>query len=173
MKIALILAPQDFKDEEFFVCREYFTKKDIEAPVVCTKFGPAQGVDGAEVKVDILAKNLKLDEYKAIVLIGGPGAVKYKEDEQILHIVQQAVEKNKVVGAICIAPVVLAQAGVLEGRQATVWSSKTDQSAVKQIKDKGAYYIKELDVVVDDNIITANGPKSAKKFARQIISSIS
>ena len=71
-------------------------------------------------------------------------------------------EKGKVVSAICLAPVILANAGVLKGRKATV----SGQEA-KAIEAKGAVYT-QPGVTVDGNIVTGNAPKSSKLFGETI-----
>jgi protease I len=72
------------------------------------------------------------------------------------------VKKEKIVGAICIAPVTLANAGILTGKKATVFESET-----KKLKDKGANCTRK-NVERDGKTITANGPKAAKEFGETI-----
>jgi len=75
----------------------------------------------------------------------------------------RAHKLGKVIGAICIAPVTLANAGLLKGRKATVWASEK-----ARIETKGAIYT-GADVQVDDNIVTANGPNAAKAFGEALL----
>ena len=75
---------------------------------------------------------------------------------------------RKIIGAICISPVILAETGILKNKKATVWTSSLDKSAAKFLEEKGAFY-EDVDVVVDKNIITADGPSSAEKFSQTII----
>jgi len=63
---------------------------------------------------------------------------------------------------------ILARAGVLENRKATVWTSALDRRPIQQLKDGEATY-ENKPVVVDGNIITANGPQSAKEFGKTIL----
>ncbi|MCS7131535.1 MAG: DJ-1/PfpI family protein, partial [Hadesarchaea archaeon] len=87
----------------------------------------------------------------------------YFNDERALSIAKDAAKKGKKVGAICIAPIILANAGVLEGKRATVWNG----DFVRMLKERGAKYTGKQ-VEVDGNIITANGPTAAKEFGRTI-----
>lgn len=64
-----------------------------------------------------------------------------------------------------LLPVVLARAGVLEGKRCTVFP---DPECVNELKEHGAVYVNK-DVVVSDNIITGRDPKSAKSFARAVL----
>ncbi|MEM2674590.1 MAG: DJ-1/PfpI family protein, partial [Candidatus Hadarchaeales archaeon] len=80
-----------------------------------------------------------------------------------LSLAKEAAELGKKVCAICIAPVILANAGLLENRKATVW----DGEFRRMLEEKGAKYVNKS-VVVDGNIITANGPGAASEFGRTI-----
>jgi len=70
--------------------------------------------------------------------------------------------QNKIVSAICFAPVILANAGVLRGKKATVCGTEA-----KVIEDRGAQYMGP-GVTVDGNIITGNAPKASKLFGQKI-----
>lgn len=170
-KIALIIAPKDFKDEEYIIPKQVFESSDFLVDTISYKFGPAIGVDGNTAKVDILAKNLKIADYSAIVFVGGPGAVNYFEDQEAYRIIKDAVSENKILAGICIAPVILAKAGALKNKQATVWSSPTDKKAIRILEQEGAEFV-DRSVVVDNKIVTANGPKSAQEFAQRIVKSL-
>jgi protease I len=108
-------------------------------------------------------KDVKADEYDVVVFVGGSGAKEYWNDLTAHSLAKSAAEKGKLVCAICIAPVTLANAGLLEGKKATVW--KGNATALKQ---KGATYT-GADVETDGKFITADGPESAAKFGRAIV----
>lgn len=167
-KIAIIIAFRDFRDEEYFIPKQILEAAGAEIDTVSNSLGTAVGKLGGEAEVNILIGDLKTADYDAILFIGGPGAANYIDDEQCYQIAREAVEQGKVLGAICIAPAILAKADVLNGKRATVWSSIMDKSAVKMLKKAGAIYQPEL-VVVDGNIVTASGPLAAKQFAEKII----
>lgn len=170
-KVALILAFRDFRDEEYFEPKEILEKEGIEIFTVSTQEGIAQGVQGGEAKVDILIDNLNVEDFDGIIFVGGPGMVKNIENEKFHQIAREALEKNKVLGAICIAPAILAKAKVLQGKKATVWSSPLDKSAIEILKENGAEFLSQS-VVRDGKIITANGPLAAKDFAKEILSAL-
>ena len=118
-------------------------------------------------KFDIIAK-----EYDAIVLIGGPG-VYYRVIGRIKdpglplleELCRKFYEEGKLVAAICAAPGVLARAGILKGVKATCFP---DSKLVSILKEHGAVYVKQP-VVVHGNIITSEGPKTAKEYAEAIV----
>jgi protease I len=100
-----------------------------------------------------------------LVFIGGPGTVQYWDDPLAQRLVREAAESQKVLGAICIAPVILARAGMLKGRRATAWPSPEDE---EELKKAGAEFSAQP-VERDGNIVTANGPDAARQFARQLL----
>jgi len=167
-RVVLIIAQEGFQDKEFNNTKEVLEKEGASVSVASKNvFFPARGKFGLEVKPDIKIEGLKVDEFDGIVFIGGPGATAYVNDDTAHQIARQAVEKGKVLGAICIAPEILAKAGVLENNKATVWSNALDKTPVDILKEGGAIYVDEP-VVVSGKIVTANGPEAAGDFGRAI-----
>lgn len=170
-KVAMILAFEKFKDEEYFIPREILEKAGIQISVVSSLSGLARGVDGGEAQVDVLLNQLEAEEYDGVIFVGGPGAFGYLDDSEAHRVAQAAVRADKVLGAICIGPAILAKAGVLAGKKATVWSSHLDKSAIKILEENGALY-QDKDVVVDGRIITASGPQAAEKFGQAMVQAL-
>jgi protease I len=167
-KVAMIIAFRDFRDAEYFLPKEILEKAGAKIVTVSTKLGTAIGADGGDTKVDLLLENLNPADFDAIVFVGGPGALDYLDNENSYKVVRETIEKDKILGSICISPVILAKAGVLSGKRATVWSSPLDRSPVKILKENGAIY-EDKDVVQDGKIITANGPGAAEEFGKKLI----
>ena len=170
-KILMVVSPKDFRDEEFFVPAEIFKKSGYKVEVASIKKGMALGADGGEVKIDYSFDDVNLDDFKAVVFVGGPGALENLDKERTYQFIKEVVVENKLLGAICISPVILAKAGVLKGKKATVWSSVFDKSPIELLKKAGAIY-QEGPVVQDGKIITGNGPKAAREFAQKIIEAL-
>ncbi len=166
-KIAMIIAYRDFRDIEYFIPKQIFEAAGIEITTVSTDLGTAIGADGGDTEATVLISELDVADFDALMFVGGPGMVKHLDDEIFHSLAQQTIQANKVLGAICIAPAMLAKAGLLENKKATVWSSSMDKSAVKTLKENKAIYQDKL-VVVDKNIITGNGPDSAQEFAETL-----
>jgi len=170
-KIAIIIAFRDFRDEEYFVTKTTLESAGAGITTVSDSLGKAVGSYGGDTNVDLLLDNLKVGDYDAIVFIGGSGAYKYFDNERCHQIAKETLSQRKILGAICASPTILAKAGVLDGKKATVWSNPMDKSLVKILQDEGAVYQAEK-VVKDGNIITGNGPDAARDFAREIIKSL-
>ncbi len=168
-KIAIIIPFKDFRDEEYFVPKENLMLKGFEVKTISNESGNALGADGGEVEVDLKLEEVDVKDFDAFVFVGGPGCLKNLNNEKSYKLIIEANYLRKIIGAICISPVILAETGILKNKKATVWTSSLDKSAAKFLEEKKAFYQDE-DVVVDDNIITADGPSSARKFAESIMS---
>ena len=167
-KVLMIIAFQNFKDEEYFVPKEILAKAGVSVLTASTKKGTALGAAGGEAEVVLSLSEVKAGDFDGAVFIGGPGAAVLIDNTECHRIAQEAVAAGKILGAICIAPAILAKAGVLQGKQATVWSSALDKSAVEILRNNGAIYQDEK-VVVDGKIITANGPAAAHEFGKTLV----
>lgn len=170
-KALMVIAFRDFKDEEYFIPKEILEKRGIEIKTVSTKLGTAIGVEGGETKVDYLLKEADINNFDALIFAGGPGCLKDLDNENSYRLVKEVVVQNKLLAAICISPVILAKAGVLKEKIATVWTSPFDKSAIKILEENGAKFVNE-NVVQDGRIITANGPTAAKEFGEKILKNL-
>lgn len=166
-KIAMIIAFRDFQDQEYFVPKGVLERAGAEVKTASAEKGTAIGAGGGEAEIDLLVSEIKPADFDAVVFIGGSGAVKYLDNEDSYKIAKETVFQNKVLGAICIAPTILAKAGVLSGKKATVWSGRLDKSPIKILEQNGAEYV-AVPVAVDGKIITANGPGAAQEFGEKI-----
>ncbi len=167
-KIAIIVAFRNFRDEEYFIPKEIFEKAGIKVKTISDKSGIAIGAGGGDVMVDLLIDQLKPEDFDALILAGGPGAYKYIDDGNIHRIIREFFEIKKILGAICIAPLVFARSGILRQKKATVWSSVLDRKPIKILTQEGAFY-EEKRVVADDNIVTADGPDASGEFAQKLV----
>jgi len=167
-KIAFVIAQNGFRDEEYFIPKTIFQKNGFLVITIAKKKGRAIGAGGGEARVDLSLEEINMRDFSALVFAGGPGAYKYIKERKVIEIIQEADKLKKIIGAICIAPTILARAGVLEGKKATVWSNVLNKKPIKILEEGGAKYLDEA-VVVDGRVITANGPQAAKDFALKII----
>jgi protease I len=166
-KIVMIIAFKDFQDQEYLVPKKIFQEAGIEIVTASNSLGEAIGSQGNEAKIDILIKDINISDYNAVLFIGGYGAQKYIEDKVCHQVIRTTIENKKILGAICIAPAILAKAGVLKNKKATIWNSALDKSAIKILENNGAFFQPDA-VVAEDKIITANGPYAAEEFAKTI-----
>ena len=167
-KIAMVVAFQDFRDEEYFVPKEILEEAGAEVKTASNQMGRALGADGGDVETDLLISETNMAEFDGVVFIGGPGCLENLDNESSYKVAKETISQGKVLASICISSVILAKAGVLEGKKATVWSSPMDKSPIQILEENGAIYQDEL-VVVDGKIITGNGPSAAKEFGEAIV----
>ena len=165
-KIVMIIAQNNFRDEELNESKKVLEDRGVDIKMASSSSNPAKGMFGEVITPDLTLNQINVPEYDAIVFIGGSGAREYWEDAQALSLARSAVDEGKILGAICIAPVILANAGLLRGRRVTVFSSE-----VNTIEAKGAIFTGKS-VEKDDNIITACGPEAAKEFGELLATTI-
>src|SRR3989338_10434443 len=169
VKALFIIAQDGYQDHEYGAPKEILEKAGIEVITASKKAGIGKGRSVSLTKAALSRAEVKVKDYKAIVFIGGPGAVRYQQDEEAQHIAQEAVDQNKILAAICIAPTILAYAGVLKGKKATVWNEDGQQGKI--LEKKGAIFTNEA-VTIDEKLITANGPAAAEEFGKRILKAI-
>jgi protease I len=158
----MVVAPERFRDEELFVTREELKRGGHATSVASTRRGRCQGSRGGSVTASVALSDVRAEDYDAIVFVGGGGSRVLFGDEDALRLAREAGEQDRVVAAICLAPVILASAGLLEGRKATVAGTEA-----KTIEAKGARYTGP-GVTVDGNVVTGNAPKASRLFGQTI-----
>ena len=161
----MVIAKIGFRDEEFLVPFHYLKNKGVVVDVASTESGQAVGKLGAKVDVDLAFHDVNLVEYSGIIIVGGPGSRSLVNNPELEGIASTAIHKGLLVGAICYAPVILAQAGLIHGKKATAWNGDGHQKPI--LEERGAVFVDES-VVVDGNLVTGNGPDAAEAFAEAV-----
>lgn len=161
-KVVMIIAPENFRDEELIEPQDVLVEKGAEVKVASLSLDVAKGMLGVRVRPDMLVGDIKPEDWDAIILVGGSGASVYWEDSTVHSLLKQAVFQEKILGAICIAPVTLSKAGILAGKKATVYKSEENR-----LRDGGAQCTGK-NVERDGKLITANGPSAAREFGNSI-----
>ena len=162
-KILMVVAPIDFRDTEYFTPKKIFEDEGFAVSTASIQSGTARGADGGEVKIDLTVSQADPANFTAVVFVGGPGMAQISDDESLQALAIKFVKAGKLTTAICVAPAVLARAGLLVGKEATSHSD-----AKQDLENNGAVFL-DQPVVVGDKIITANGPEASEEFGRQIV----
>jgi protease I len=166
MKLLLVIAPDKFRDEELAIPMEVFDEVGIGYEIASTRTGTCEGMIGGFAEATLAIDDADAGAYDGIVIVGGIGAQDYLWGHAGLQaLVRRFFDSGKVVAAICLAPVVLARAGVLKGREATVFKSP---AAIRELEAGGAVLV-GVPVVADLDLVTASGPQSARAFAEAIV----
>ena len=169
MKLLFAIAPERFRDEELEIPKRTFEEAGIGVDIASTTAGRCTGMLGATAEAVMTFDEADPKDYAGIVVVGGAGSADHLwGSSRLQELVRTFFEEGSVVAAICLAPVVLARAGILAGRQATVYPSP---AAIAEMK-KAKAVLHEIPVVADMQIVTANGPAAAAQFADTIITKL-
>lgn len=166
MKVLFIVG-DDYEDIELLY-PFYRVIEEGFKPVIAGKESGAKivGKHGYSVIADISFKDVKVDEYLALVIPGGRGPERIRTLPEVKELTRQFFEKKKPVAAICHGPQILISAGVIKGKKVTsVASIKDDVIAA------GGEYI-DAPVVEDDNLISSRHPGDLPYFAQSLIKAL-
>ncbi len=166
-KVLLVVAFEGYQQVEYNEPKKLLTQVGFQVITASNKSGAAIAKDGSTTEVDVVLNKIKIDEYEGIFFIGGPGALVHLDNETSYAILQKSFQTNTPIGAICISTRILAKSGVLKGKRATGWNE--DGQLEDIYKECDVEYVAKEEVVVDDGIVTATGPKVAKEFGEEII----
>ncbi len=161
-RVLMVIAPQGFRDEEYREPRRILEAKGCRVTVASQSLKPSRGMLGMVITPDVALDDVRASDYDAVVFVGGSGAEAYYADKKAHALASETVTSGKPLAAICVAPPILANAGLLKGRQATVWPSQSTA-----LTSAGARYTGKP-VEKDGTIITADGPTSAARFGEEV-----
>ncbi|MCH8118705.1 MAG: DJ-1/PfpI family protein [Planctomycetes bacterium] len=161
-RAALIVASQNFREEELFETKRALDAAGVQTIIASTRIGILRGMLGRMTEANILVGQLRVEDYDAIIFIGGPGVVEYVANPAALNLAREAVRQRKILAAIDTAPAILANAGVLTGVRATSFLSERNRLILA-----GAFYT-GIPVEQDRLIITSSGPAASMQFGRAV-----
>lgn len=163
----IVLIEEMFNDLEFWY--PYYRLKEAGAEVVVVGSGSAEsysGKSGTAAKADRNADQISTSEFDGIIIPGGYAPDYMRRYPEMVKLVRELFEAEKVVAAICHAGWMLASARILQGRKVT---------SVPAIKDDlihaGADWVDE-EVVVDGKLITSRKPDDLPAFMRAVIKEV-
>lgn len=163
----LIIAQDGYQDIEYAGTRGELERGGFTIVVASGDGGTCTGKLGGSVSGTIPMRQVKAEDYDVIAFIGGPGAQVYARHPEALRIAHEAVVAGKTVGAICIAPLILAKAKVLTARKATVWDDGNGTQT--EILEQAGAICTGDSVTVDGRIVTGNGPDAAEEFGKTLV----
>jgi len=114
--------------------------------------------------VDCTIEEVDVDAYEALVIPGGFEEYGYYKDaysNQFLELIRAFNKQNKVIASVCVGALPLGKSGVLSGKNGTTYSNKLRRNKLKEFGVR----VKNENIVVDDQIITSNGPSTAIEVA--------
>jgi protease I len=167
-KKVAILAADGYEQVELTKPRTALDEAGARTTVVSIKAGKIQGMNHADkgdtVAVDKTLNEAKPEDFDALMIPGGlmnPDTL--RSSEEALEFVRHFFREGKPVAAICHAPWVLIDAGVIRGRTVTSWPAiKTD------VRNAGANWV-DQEVVVDNGLVTSRKPADIPAFNERMI----
>jgi protease I len=166
-KKILIMATHGFEQAELEVPRDRLHAAGAAMTIASPERGQIKGWDekdwGRPVDVDIQLRDVRIDDYDALVLPGGqmnPDTLRGIPDA--VNLVRQFYDAGKIVAAVCHAPWLLIEAGIADGLRGTSWLTvRTDMI------NAGADWVNEP-VVVDNGVVTSRNPGDLEAFSEKI-----
>jgi protease I len=163
MSEVLMIVPQTmFRDEEYSEPRRIFDEHDATVTLASGSPGPCVGRFGLVVDADVAVADVEPGAYDVVVFVGGRGAAEFFDDAVAHRVARDAADAGAVVGAICVAPSILARAGLLRGRRATAFRDQEDDLVAHGATWTGGA------VTVDPPFVTGNGPEAATEFGEAV-----
>ena len=162
---ALVLFAPGFEEIETVTVVDVLRRAGIDVTLAGTEAGALEGSHGIRVTADRVVADCSAGDYDAVVLPGGmPNSQTLADHSECQRLVREASAANKVVGAICAAPIALAAAGVSQGRTVTSHPSVEGRLAESTYRTDR--------VVRDGKLVTSRGPGTALEFALALVSEL-
>jgi protein deglycase len=165
---ALVLVPlaEGFEEIEAVTIIDVLRRAGVEVRVAGLAPGPVRGSHGITLATDCSLDEVDGAALRMLVLPGGmPGAKNLAQDARVLALVRALESSGRTVAAICAAPLVLAEARVLTGRQATAYPSFQDRLP-------GAEVLANARVVRSGPLVTSQGVGTALDFALELVAEL-
>ena len=163
MSKVLVPLAQGCEEIEAVTVVDVLRRAGVEVVTAGLAPGMVTGSHGLRLMPDAVLSDVLEQPFDMVVLPGGmPGAAHLAADAGLLVLLRRMAEAGKYVAAICAAPTVLAQAGLLRGKAATSYPGFLDRSPAP-----GMTYRTDA-VVADGRIVTSRGPGTAMDFSLQL-----
>lgn len=165
MTKVLVPLAEGCEEMEAVIIIDTFRRAGWEVSAVGLESGPVRASRGVQLLPDCSWEEIRPEEFDLIVLPGGGGGTdRLKADERVINTVRTFHADGKWVAAVCAGPLVLQEAGLLDGRRATCHPSVAEQlTSADRVSDR---------VVIDRGVITSQGPGTSFEFALAIIAEV-
>ena len=162
MKNVLVPLAPGFEEIETITVVDILRRSGARVSIAGIVAGVIEGSRGVKLLADESIDNIKSERFDLMVLHGGqPGTDNLKKNHKVTALLKEMVGKKKLIGAICAAPIILEENGLLEK------CKRTSHPSVKESL-LGDFYVEDR-VAVDQNIITSRSPGTAMEFAFKLV----
>jgi 4-methyl-5(b-hydroxyethyl)-thiazole monophosphate biosynthesis len=163
--ILVPLAP-GFEEIELTTIVDVLRRAELDVTLAGTVAGPITGAHGIAIQPEAEIAALDLGRFTMIVLAGGqPGTTNLRKDERVLDLVRRLAREGRRTAAICAAPVVLHDAGILDGVPVTSHPSVRAQLTRAKV-------LPDTRVVRSGPIVTSQGAGTALEFALALVADL-
>lgn len=166
-KRVIVLVEAMFNDQEFWY--PYYRLKEAGARVTVVGSGSADvytGKAGTQTKVDAVAAKVASSDFDGVIIPGGYAPDMMRRYPEMVKLVKDLFDAQKVVAAICHAGWMLASAKIIKGRTITSFFAIKDD-----LIHAGANWV-DQEVVVDGKLITSRKPDDLPAFMRAVIKAL-
>lgn len=159
MKRVLCLLEEGFEEIEAVTPVDLLRRAGIEVVVAGVSGMEVVGKCGMRLRADALLSGSADGDFNALFIPGGPAVKKLRENGEVIALVRRFHTDGKLIAAICAAPLVLKDAGVLEGKRYTAHFSTEDE--LPELSSEG--------VVFDAQLLTSQGAGTALEFGLALV----
>ena len=162
MPRVVVLLADGFEEVEAVAIIDVLRRADIEVITAGLHEGPVESARKIKLLPDTTIETVRSGNFDMVVLPGGqPGSDNLNRDERVHRLIKEFHAQGKLTGAICAAPYVLANAGILHGKHATSYPTYREKL--------GNVIYEEKSVVEEGNVLTSRGPGTALCFGLAIV----
>jgi len=155
---ALVILSNGFEEVEAFTVIDVLRRAGIDVVTVGLTTTMVDSAQRVRVMADKKLSDISPEDFEALILPGGPGYRNLLNSNAVIELVKSFDKNKKIVAAICAAPAVLAKAGILEDKIATIYPGM--ESQLQRPRD--------AKVIVAGNVITSRGPGTSMEFALKL-----
>ena len=166
MKKTAVLLYESFCNFEFSVLLEILAINKKPVVFFAKEILPIISEEGLKVITDIKIEDLDISEFDSLILTGAADIRKAIEDEEILSFIKKFDERDYIIGAISIAPILLLKAGILSGKSFMAGVNK------EELYEEG-FSEKDLTLMIDWNESIKNPVPNGYIKEGNIITSVS
>ncbi len=156
----LCLVTDGFEEIEMVTPVDLLRRAGVEMTIVALERRQVEGRSGIQMLADAVLAGIQTADFDSLLLPGGPGVKAMRADGRPAELVREFARGGKWLAAICAAPLVLKDAGVLEGRRFTAHGSTLDELPE---------LVADEPVVLDGTLITSRGAGTAQEFGLALV----
>ena len=164
----LIVSTDGFEEWELFGPRQILQQRGADVQLASLKLDPIQATvhddPGKTIRPDLTVDDASADDFDALILPGGVrNPDQLRMNEQVVNLIRDFARQDKPIAAICHAPWLLIEAGLVRDRRVTSWPSvRTD------LRNAGGNVVDEP-AVTDGKIVTSRNPNDVEAFTNALV----